>query len=268
MVNPVFSHGETAGQVLPYFDEVTRIMAPLEYSGIHNILENDSRLSVDFEKKTWTLHNVFDFNDDGSDILIDGKRGLCVRLARYVYHQIRGIFPADRYEIFFEKVKERDYFFAPQATHILLTVLDKESSTMYLIDPSFKRYGRVDDFDEYVFFERMDPKVFLESNKSSDKFFNVDSASPIFIRDGRLLVFAVEFVDGEIGPDRFVVSISAVERRADKGEYVLGLKYFDGYIQTYSNDRLMRRLLTPDEITKIQQRLLQWSVLISRSRAS
>ncbi len=261
--NPAVLHGKTIDQALPYLDEVTRIMAPLEYSGIHNILNKDSRLSVDFEKRTWTLHNTFQFNDDGNDILVEGKNGLCVRLARYVYKQIEPLFPKDRYEIYFEKAREKDYFFAPQATHILLTVFDKETSIKYMIDPSFKRYGRIDDFDEYMFFNREAPEVFIRSNRSTDKFFNVDSASPIFIRDGYLVVFSVESVDGKIDRNQFILSISAVKRQAEKGEYIMGLKYVDGYIQTYSDDKLMRRLLKPDEVTKFQQRLLQWSMVVS-----
>ncbi len=265
---PALTHSEVSDKNLPHFDAVMEILAPLEYSGMHNILDKDSQLSVDFDKRTWTLHNIFKFDDEGSDILVEGKKGLCVRLSRYVYKKIKPIFPQDRYEIFFEKARERDYFFAPQATHFLLTVLDKESSVKYLIDPSFKRYGRVEDFDEYVFFDRLAPEAFIASNRSSDKSFNIDSASPVFIRDGYLVVFSVESVDGKVDRNHFILSISAVKHQAQSGEYVLGLKYVDGYIQTYSNDKLMRRLLKPDEVTKFQQRLLQWSMVISGNSGS
>lgn len=268
MFLPVLTHSEELGKSVPHFDAVMEILAPLEYSGMHNILDKDSQLSVDFDKRTWTLHNIFHFDDEGSDILVEGKKGLCVRLSRYVYKKIKPIFPQDRYEIFFEKARERDYFFAPQATHFLLTVLDKESSVKYLIDPSFKRYGRIEDFEEYEFFDRLAPESFIASNRSSDKSFNIDSASPVFIRDGYLVVFSVESVEGKVDRNHFILSISAVKHQAQSGEYVLGLKYVDGYIQTYSNDKLMRRLLKPDEVTKFQQRLLQWSMVISGNSGS
>lgn len=261
-------HGEELNKDIPHFDAVMEILAPLEYSGMHNIVAKDSQLSVDFNTRTWTLHNIFQYDQEGSDILVEGKGGLCVRLTRYVYKKIKPIFPADRYEILFEKVKERDYFFSPQATHFLLTILDKESSLKYLIDPSFKRYGRVDDFEEYEFFDRLDPEAFIKVNRSSDKSFGIDSASPLFIRDGYLLVFSVESVDGKVDRNHFILSISAVKRQAQSGEYVLGLKYEDGYIQTYSNDKLMRLILKPDEVTKFKQRLLQWSMVVSGNSSS
>lgn len=263
MADPVFSSTVTPSQDLPYFDDVTRIMAPLQYSGLENLLDDDSRLSVDFERKTWTLHNVYDFDGHGNVILAGGNSGLCSKLSRYVYGEIKPLFSAEHFEIVFAKVKERDFFFTPQATHIVILVFDKESQKKYLIDPSFKRYVVMEDLEQYVFFDYEKPEVFMPSNMSPDKFFYVNSASPLLIRNDHLLLFSVEEVDGKIDNKNFILSISAIKRRGEKSDYILGMRSINGTFQSYGNEQLALDLLKPEEIARLQLRLLQWSEMIS-----
>ncbi|MBL8013654.1 MAG: hypothetical protein JNN05_07380 [Candidatus Omnitrophica bacterium] len=253
----------SAQKNLPYQDTVSEILAPLQYSGLSSLLDKDSNVSVDFEKKIWILHQELNFDDEGVEILDEGNSGLCGRLSRYVYQKIKNVFPSDRYKILFEKVREKDYFFAPQASHFVVTIKDLVNEEKYVIDPSFKRYGAVGDFDVYHYIEEQDPQAYINANKSSERFFFIDSASPIMIRDDALLVFSVESVDGQIDKNHFILSISAVKKQASRGEYVLGLKYIDGYLQTYINEELLHRLLTEDEVTHLQQKMFQWSVAIS-----
>lgn len=256
---------QTPGKEIPYENEIRKIMSSVEYSGIDNILGEDIRLSLDLEKKIWTLHNAYHFDSEGNIVLSKGREGLCGSLSRYTYAKIKDIFPSDKYRIMFEKVKERDFFFTPQATHIVLTITDIAEGRKYLIDPSFKRYGAADSFDDYLFVSEENPQNFLESNRSPDKFFDVDSAAPILIRGDYLLVFSVESVDGKIDKNHFILAITAVKRHATNGDYVLGLKYIDGYLQTYSDEVLMRQLLQPEEVTRFQRRMLQWSAILSES---
>lgn len=250
---------------IPYQDAVNQIMAPLNYSGIDNILGKDALVSLDIDKRVWNLHNSYRFDNDGNILLNSNHSGLCGTLSRYMYGKIKDVFPQDRYKIMFEKVKEKDFFFTPQATHMILTVTDLETGKKYLLDPSFKRYGAIEDFDNYIFVEQDEPETFLASNQSPDKFFDVDSATPIMIRNDYLLVFSVESVDGKIDKNHFILAISAVKRQATSGDYVMGLKYIDGYLQTYSDEGLMRRLLKPEEVTRFQQRMLQWSIHLSEN---
>lgn len=253
-------------EVLPYADAVNEILTPLQYSGLSRFLDKNSRVTVDFKKRIWTLHNVVHFDDKGVDILDEGNSGLCGQLSRYVYHKIKNIFPLDRYKILFEKVREINYFFTPQASHFVVTITDLVAQRKYVIDPSFKRYGTVEDFEGYYYYiEEQNPATYIQVSKSPDKFFFINSASPMMIRDDLLLIFSVESVDGKVDKDHFILSISAVKPQATQGEYVLGLKFTDGYLQTYSNDDLVHRLFTEDEITHLQQRMFQWSLAISRN---
>lgn len=261
--SPVFSFSETPGEDLPYFDEVTRIMAPLQYSGLDNLLGENSKLSLDFQKKTWTLHNVYDFDEQGNILLAGGNNGLCGSLSRYLYNAIKPLFNPKRFEIVFAKVKERDYFFMPQATHIVLMIFDKENQRKYLLDPSFKRYGVLEDFEQYVFFDHDKPEVFMRSNRNPDKFFNVNSASPILIRDDHLILFSVEESDGKFDNKNFILSVSAIKRRASNSDYILGLRYSNGRLQTYGNADMAQRFLKPEEIIRLQYRLLHWTETIS-----
>ena len=67
----------------PYAAEVNKVISPLLYSGVQMFADKDVYLTLDFDKKIWTLHNMHIFNDKGELILREDKYGTCGELAAY-----------------------------------------------------------------------------------------------------------------------------------------------------------------------------------------
>jgi hypothetical protein len=243
---------------IPYYEAVTKIMAPLEYSGISSVTGQDAGLSVNFTNKTWTLHNAHHFDDQGEIILDKGVDGLCGQLSRFVYGKIKSLFPKELFDIKFSKVREKKFFFTPQATHIVILITDKQQHKEYVIDPTFKRYGRKEDFDDYVGFDNQDPTVFLESNRQQDKYFEVDYASPILIRGDYLITFSVESVNGKFDKNHFVLALAADYRSSTTSKYLYAFSYNEGHLQIDKDEELIKQLLSLNEAVGLISKLMEW----------
>src|SRR5665213_2730196 len=106
----------------PYYDAVMRIIAPLEYSGVPVMVKPQVGLSIDFAKRTWTLHNIHDYDSQGRVILEQGRYGLCAELATFVFEQMKP-FLSNQYEVRFAMVTESGFFAAGQSNHIVLVLV-------------------------------------------------------------------------------------------------------------------------------------------------
>jgi len=93
----------------PYAAEVNKIINPLLYSGVQMFADKNVYLTLDFDKKIWTLHNMHMFNDKGELILREDKYGTCGELAAYTATKIRPIFEND-YNILFVRASQSGYF--------------------------------------------------------------------------------------------------------------------------------------------------------------
>jgi hypothetical protein len=258
MSESFFIYGDALKEGAPHFDDVMAIVTPLRYSGINNIIGDDSKLTIDFRRQTWTLYNVYHYNEKGELILNEGQSGLCGGLARYVYNKILPIFPKNKYDINFVKVKDSNFFNTPDATHIVLSVLNKKNHYEYVLDPSFKAYGRKSDFKRYSSYDYQDPDSFIKYNKSTNKSFDVDFATPLLVKNKYLLTFSVESIDGTFDQDHFIIALAATYRGASTSQYVFALRYENGGIQISKNEELLKQLLSPEEALRMVQRLMKW----------
>ena len=136
----------------PFYRQVKEIMEPLRYSGLKDFFDPDTRLSIEFEDKRWTLHNIHHFDKDGRVLLKEDRFGLCGDLAAYIYERITP-FLNNTYSIDFLRAAESSFFPLPKGSHIVLKITDNSFSLIprvYILDPSFRKYKRIEYFDEYI----------------------------------------------------------------------------------------------------------------------
>jgi hypothetical protein len=241
---------------LPYYQKVIDLITPLEYSGLPTFLKPKIRLSIDFDKQVWTLHNLHEYTREG-DILLDNRRfGLCGELAASIFKPVRHLFGPD-YSIKFAKVSESGFFLAPQSTHIVLLAQHKSSGASYVIDPSFHRYGRQDDLDQYLFFGVEDSLSFVDQ-KAPDITFEADHAMPLLIRNNFLIHFSVGKAEGKFDRNNFSLSCVATERYKFSGRYLFAIRKINGETQQFENKWLIPEILSPEDCQTIRNALLRF----------
>ncbi|MBF0511727.1 MAG: hypothetical protein HQL13_05285 [Candidatus Omnitrophica bacterium] len=251
-----FSPVCSAGQALPFYDQIIKIIEPLTYSGFPIIVKPQVSLSVDFEKREWTLRNIHTYDQRGRVILEQNKFGLCAELATYVFEKIKP-FLTDRYEVKFAMVTERAFFSKNQSNHIVLLLFDKADGQAYLIDPSFHRYARAKDLPEYQVVKVQDSLVF-ETDRSPDFSFNAQQALPLYIKDDFLLSFSMTAVDGKFDKDNFAFVISATKKYQFASRDIIIVGKREKVLQDFEDEPMLKELLSFAEAQLLFNRLKGW----------
>ena len=213
-------------------------------------------LSVDFKNWTWTLHNIHDYDPQGGIVLEQGRYGLCAELATFVFEKIRPLLDG-RYEVEFAMVAESGFFSKSQSNHIVLLLVDKSDRQVYLIDPSFHKYGRMKDLTEYQVLNTQDTLSFVK-DKSHDVFFSVNQAIPLYIKNDFLLSFSVTSVDGRFDKDNFIFVISAIRRYKFASHDIVLIGWRKKEFEDFEDKTLLDQILTPDEIKVLFDKLKIW----------
>ncbi len=241
---------------LPYYDSVMEVINPLEYSGLYAVIKPNVTLSIDFDRRKWTLHNIREYNAQGTVALEKGRLGLCAELSAYVYEKLKSIF-SDQYDIQFAKVRERGFFVQDLSNHVVLVIRDKITRAQFLIDPSFHKYGRISALPDYKILGVKDTLSFLKE-ESHDFSFLVDQAMPLYIKDDFLLSFSIESVDGKFDTGNFFFSVSADHRYNGTGPVLILFGKRDGQIKNYERGILLKQLMKPDEIEALYKKMNIW----------
>ena len=240
----------------PYYDAIMKIMAPLEYSGVPVMVKPQVSLSIDFGKRTWTLHNIHEYDDQGVIILEQGRYGLCAELATYLFEKIKPLLDG-RYEVKFAMVSESGFFSATQSNHIVLLLVDRSVGQVYLIDPSFHKYARMKDLPEYHLINVQGALSFVK-DKSHDVFFGVDQAIPLYIKNDFLLSFSVTSVDGKFDKDNFIFVISATRRNKFASRDIVFIGRRNKEFEDFQDKPILREILTDGEIKTLFDKLKDW----------
>ena len=239
----------------PYSKEIKKIIKPLRYSGLPDFMRPEVSISLDFKNKLWYLHNVHSFDSKGNVILTDGCCGLCGELAAYVHNQITPLLGKD-YIIETVRAMESGYFLTPQASHMVLSIRARGSKNEYILDPSFRRYGHIENFEDYLFFDRMELPPFV-MKKSSDETFPVGMSTPILIKRGFLLGLTIEEQNGKFDKNNFIISLSANRRYRYAGRYVFAIRKNEGQTEISENKTLISALLRPGEYIQLRERIIE-----------
>ena len=263
VISPLFKDASETNTSLPYYKEIREIISPLQYSGLPDLLRPTVTLSIDFNRKEWTLHNLHQYDANGDILLDEGRYGLCGELSTFVSKAIKPLLK-DRYDIKYIKAAESGYFLEPYATHIVLMISDKINKDAFFLDPSFHKYGKKEDFEDCLFYNEIDLPSIL-NNKSKDIFFPVDYGMPLLIRKNTLLYFTVESVDGNLDKNNFLLAVTATQRYKYSGRYVFSIRKQRGKKQKVENTWLQEQLLTPEETAAITNKIVIWFKQIEAS---
>ena len=246
----------TASEKLPFQETVLRLIEPLQYSVFPAMLDPEVMLKVDFSKRVWMLKNFRHYNEKGELLLADGRYGLCAELATYVYQHLKPLL-GEQYFLEFARATEPDFFDTLQSNHIILVISDRSSGEIFMLDPSFHRYGKPGAFSNYVLHSAKDVLGAFQKN-DRDVTYHVGDAMPLLIRNNSLLVFSVEPVKGVLDRQNIVLAISARRRQSSSGRYLFALRKEAGKVEALREEPVLEHLLSSEERTQLAQKLFSW----------
>lgn len=243
---------------LPYQQEIQKLLEGMDYSAFETLTRPDVELRLDFDRKTWTLTKVHRYDAQGNILLEQGRFGLCAELATYMYQHLSPKIKED-HEIRFASATENGFFPTYQSNHIVLLMYDKKDQHIYLIDPSFHRYGNIRDFGEYRIFGVQDSLSFMK-DRSEDVTYGVDQAIPLFIKNDFLLSFSVSSVDGKFDKDNYLLAVTANLRHKVAGLNILMVGRYNGKIESFETKGILQEFLDPKQLAFLQAKFKQWLI--------
>lgn len=241
----------------PLYDKVIKIIEPLKYSGLPALLREDVSLDIDFVNQEWKLRNIHRFDQQGNILLDENRYGLCGELAAFIYPHIKHLF-GDRYIIEFALVAESGFFLYPQASHIGLIIQEKEKGNIFFLDPSFRRYGSIDEFDNYLFFDQKSFLPFIQE-QDPDVVFSVNQGTPALIHKNRMVFLTVDKVDDIFDKDNFTIALTATKKYAYSGRYIYAVRKRQGVTEFLENKGLAEALFVMSEYQRIRERIFFWA---------
>ena len=248
---------------VPHKKEVLKIIKPLRYSGIQALMRQDVRMSMNFDNGTWILHNLYRYDSEGRVLLEEERYGLCGELSRYVYQKIKPVF-GDKYNIEFIYASESGYFSNPRSSHVILRITEQApiltgglyEQMIYILDPSFGRYGKIDQFEDYLFWDTLEFQGIIDERQTNG-IFGINGGFPIIISKDSLLSLIVEENNGKFDRDNFVMSLTASRRHTYAGRYIFALRNNEGEKQVLENKALAGTLLDKATYQKLHDKLTQ-----------
>jgi hypothetical protein len=253
----------------PFAKQIKAIISPLRYSGIDRLMHSDVTIELDFANKTWTLKNVHRYDAEGNVIIGDNRYGLCGELAAYTGRKVAPLFGND-YEIEYVRSEQAGFFLSPQASHMVVRVTKKTfPKDIYIIDPSFHRYGTLEDFEDYLFYEASE-ELPIFRDKIPDEMYRVGTCSPLIIKKQYLLALLVEPLGGKFDEDNFVLALTATKRYHFAGRYVCALRMNHGEAEQFENKQFIGTLLKPEEYEILRDKMAKFfdSILKDLSQSS
>ncbi|MBD3246699.1 MAG: hypothetical protein GF333_06760 [Candidatus Omnitrophica bacterium] len=239
----------------PYAKKIHRLMAPLEYNGLARLMQPDVSLSLSFRPPAWTLTNIHTFDQDGNVMLPEGKYGVCGELAAYMHRHIAPLF-GEQYKIEYVWVNESGYFLSPESSHVVLRITDTSKSrrNVYILDPSFHRYGPLSEFEDYRFLgsSRVLPQI---ASRSPSQTFRVNTTTPLLITRDTLVQLAVSTEQGKFDKDHFAIALFATRRHRYAGKNLLVFHYRKGRIAIEENAELARALFGRKKYPAIREKI-------------
>ncbi|OGW91432.1 MAG: hypothetical protein A3D28_00440 [Omnitrophica bacterium RIFCSPHIGHO2_02_FULL_63_14] len=196
---------------------VEKIIDPLRYSGYQDFIRPEVSLDIDFKEGVWTLRNIHRFDEQGNVVLNQGRYGVCEDLVAYTYQRVLPHFPAGQYRIRFAEAVESSFFQdASGGSHIILLIADLEAERsgakkVYILDPSLRRYGTPDYFDNYRI---VGPAPILDfiNARERDSVFQVNHGPPIVINRNAIVNLYVGEEDGKFDRDNYYIRLALTRR--------------------------------------------------------
>ncbi len=240
----------------PYSKEIKEIIEPLRYNGLKRFLSPEVFIALDFDRKSWTINNMYKFDSEQKIILPEGKYGICADLAIYAKERIEPLL-SDSYQIKTVRAKETNFFFSPEASHVVLEIKEKGLfSNIYILDPSFKRYGHISEFEDYIFLEKVGCNYQQIKEDNFNEILPIRGSSPLIIKKNYLLSLTVEDNNGRFGPDNFILSLGANKKHKFAGRYVFAIRNNQGVTEQMENEALAKDILNKKEYQQIKSKMM------------
>lgn len=222
----------TTPSEMPLRDEVKKITKPLKSSFLSTLMRPNVRISVDFENATWTMHNIREFDGEGNLLLEQGRYGRCGELSYHVYQEIAPLLE-DKYTTELWLCAESKFFPFMIGDHVVVRITDNGllADNVYIIDPTYGKYGRLEDFDDYVFVKPSNLEPFL--NQNTDDTLEVGVTTPVLLTKRYLISLGVVRVNNAFNSENFglalilsrphrYISRAVAEVRKNRGETETG----------------------------------------------
>jgi hypothetical protein len=241
----------TARNPAPYSREIFKAIRPLEYSGIEMLEKEDARISLDFENKSFTLHNFRKVDEKGNLVLEKARYGTCEELAIEAYRRIQPILGGSC-KIEFIQIGESGYFLPPTGGHTVLKI--NKDGKEYILDPSFKRYGPIEEFEDYSFL-RVLPNLALEPTEK-DKRFPIGTLIPLLIRGGHLVGLMVSDNEAKFDAENFLIGITLLKKHTFLIKNLFALRKDNGMRQVFEDVPLHKGILNDAEYAKLRAKVI------------
>ncbi|MBN3040257.1 MAG: hypothetical protein JW867_03945, partial [Candidatus Omnitrophica bacterium] len=248
----------TVNSEAPYHDQIKEIIAPLRYSAIEDFLSKEVGLSLNFTENSWTLLNARTFDEQGNVVLKDGRYGICGVLAAYVYQKILPLL-SEEFKVDFVRVAASGYFLTPKSTHYALLITERpfmQKPRLFLLDPSFRKYGDLKELSDYYIFETVSPLPFLET-KERNKTFEIKASTPLLIKKQELISLVVDGLNNKYDKKNFLLAITATKRTQYFGRFLVVFYQDNGMLKIYENKFLAHSLLGKNTYDALYKRLLE-----------
>lgn len=244
-------------QNLPAENQVYQVIDRLEYSGLQMLKENHVSIAVNFNKGTWVLRDINQFDEQGNFVLDAGKYGTCGELAAYTYGKIKPLLSGN-YDLAFVKASQSGYFLYPVAGHIVVKISPKvtsENSATYIVDPAFHKYGPIGEFEDYYFQEEMGELPFIQ-DRQKDIELDIGTLFPLLIRQQHLLGVMVIDNLGKFDKDNYMFALIVNKKHNFSGKPIFLLRNNNGEEEFLEeNPDLRRQVLSDTEYADLKNRI-------------
>lgn len=247
----------------PHSELVKNLIRPLRYSGLPDLLRPEVSLKMDFQNKTWSLHDLHRFDAQGNVILNEDKYGVCGDLAAYTYQKIKPYFPGDRYHIEFIQAVESTYFQEGSGgVHIIMRIIDLAAgktgdryNKVYVLDPALRRYGSPEYFADYKAVDNFKMLEFLKSQRRHQTF-KLSRGTPVIINRRAFVSLYVVHEDGKFDPDNFMIMLSATPRYQYAGNMLFGIRKSNGKVTYEEKDYPVADIMKVKDYRKLKERVI------------
>ena len=240
---------------MPHLDTIKDIVAPLRFSFVPTLMRPEVRISVDFRNGTWRMHNIRKFDADGAFVLEQGRYGRCPELAYHVYQElIEGL--KDNFTIELWRTAESKFFPLMMGEHIVLRLTNTSflAQNIYIVDPTYHKYGSLDDFDSYYF---VGPHHFIPfKNRNTDETLAVGAGSPILLATKFMISLAVVSADGVFDEENFGIGLYLSRPYKYRSRLMFQVRKKGGETQIGEVDRLTKAMKAK-EYYQLRDRTIQ-----------
>lgn len=233
---------------------VWKLFEEVSYSSFDVFNDKDVKLAVDFQNEKWLIKNYFKF-DERDHIVLNNNSGACLELVIHAFTELEKDLSKD-YHVKFVETIEASTFNNPNSRHWILLLTHKGSGNEYILDPSFKRFGPIDNFDDYRItqvFDRLPRSVVADGHNH----FSIADGAPIFMKKGNLIGLIVRPVNGNFNKENFSLGIYAKKPFKFKGHFIYNIGLVNGQYFEKLDEKNAKEFLNQEQVKALKALLIK-----------